>query len=118
MLIAQREGWAAWAGMAGERPLAQAPAQGLQSPCSVALTLAHQGGVRMCGALTVSCGGPAFLSFNHQRPTPDTTSLTVTDLLDRLCGYTVKFRVFVPFRNAHRRCIHSTRYFFPVKGAS
>lgn len=38
------------------------------------------------GARLLLCG-------NHQRPPPDTTNLTVTDLLDRCYGYTVKFRV-------------------------
>lgn len=76
------------------RASAQAPGPGPADPLLCGPDTGAWGGVRMRGSHCVLWGGTRLLlSFNHQHPTPDTTSLTLTDLLDRLCGYTVKFRV-------------------------
>ena len=76
------------------RASAQAAGPGSADPLLCGPDTGAWGGVHTGGSHSVLWGGThLLLSFNHQCPTPDTTSLTVTDLLDRLYGNTVKFRV-------------------------
>ena len=76
------------------RASAQAAGPGSADPLLCGPNTAAWGGVHMGGSHRILLGGThLLLCCNHQRPPAVTTRLTVTDLLDRCYGYTVKFRV-------------------------